>query len=73
MTVRLCRDTIRKARLLAARRGTSISRLVAEQIDLLVARDDAHEPAKRQALSLLDQGFHLGDVIRVSRDELHER
>jgi hypothetical protein len=22
---------------------------------------------------LLDQGFHLGGVIRVGRDELHER
>jgi hypothetical protein len=24
-------------------------------------------------MTLLDQGFHLGGVIRVSRDELHER
>jgi hypothetical protein len=24
-------------------------------------------------MSLLDQGFHLGGVIRVGRDELHER
>jgi hypothetical protein len=24
-------------------------------------------------MTLLDQGFHLGAVIRVGRDELHER
>jgi hypothetical protein len=24
-------------------------------------------------LAFLDQGFHLGGVIRVDRDELHER
>jgi hypothetical protein len=24
-------------------------------------------------MTLLDQGFHLGGVIRVGRDELHER
>jgi hypothetical protein len=24
-------------------------------------------------MTLLDQGFHLGGVIRVSRDELHKR
>jgi hypothetical protein len=24
-------------------------------------------------MALLDQGFHLGGVIRVGRDELHER
>jgi hypothetical protein len=24
-------------------------------------------------MTLLDQGFHMGGVIRASRDELHER
>jgi hypothetical protein len=24
-------------------------------------------------MTLLDQGFHMGGLIRVSRDELHER
>jgi hypothetical protein len=24
-------------------------------------------------MTLLDQGFHLGGVIRADRDELHER
>jgi hypothetical protein len=24
-------------------------------------------------MALLDQGFHLGGVIRAGRDELHER
>jgi hypothetical protein len=24
-------------------------------------------------MTLLDRGFHMGGVIRVSRDELHER
>jgi hypothetical protein len=24
-------------------------------------------------MTLLDQGFHLGGVIRVGRDELHKR
>jgi hypothetical protein len=24
-------------------------------------------------MTLLDRGFHLGGVIRVARDELHER
>jgi hypothetical protein len=29
--------------------------------------------AQRQAMRLLDQGFHMGGVIRASRDQLHER
>lgn len=31
------------------------------------------QAAERQALMLLDKGFHLGGVIRAGRDELHER
>ena len=73
LTISLNRKTIRKAKILAARRATSISGLVAEQIEILVGEEEAYERAERQALSLLEQGFHLGGVIRVSRDELHER
>jgi hypothetical protein len=73
VTVSLSRQTLRKAKVLAARRDTSISGLLAQQIEKLVGEDEAYEQAKRQALALLDQGFHLGGVIRASRDELHER
>jgi hypothetical protein len=73
LTVSLSRRMVRKAKILAARRSTSISGLVAEQIEILVGQDEAYERAERQALALLDQGFHLGGLIRVSRDELHER
>lgn len=73
LTISLTRQTIRKAKVLAARRGSSISGLVAAQIEILVGEDEAYERAERQALTLLEQGFHLGGVIRVSRDELHER
>jgi hypothetical protein len=73
VTISLTRQTLRKAKILAARRGSSISGLLAEQIDILVGEEEAYERAKRQATALLDQGFHLGGVIRASRDEWHER
>lgn len=73
VTISLDRGTIRKAKILAARRETSISGLVARQIEILVGEEEAYERAERQALALLDQGFHLGGGLRVSRDELHER
>jgi hypothetical protein len=73
ITVSLPRQTIRKAKVLAARRGSSISGLLAQQIEILVGEEEAYERAERQAAALLDQGFHLGGVIRVSRDEWHER
>lgn len=73
LTVSLPQQTIRKAKILAARRGSSISGLLAEQIEILVGEDEAYERAKRQAAALLDQGFHLGGVIRATREEWHER
>jgi hypothetical protein len=73
VTVRLDRQTLRKARVLAAKRNTSISGLLAEQIESMVGEDEAYERAERQALALLDRGFHLGGIITATRDEWHER
>jgi hypothetical protein len=73
ITVRLDRRTLRMAKVLAARRNTSISRMLAQQIETLVGEDDAYEQARRRALGLLESGFHLGGRIESSRDEWHER
>lgn len=73
VTVSLDRETVRKARILAARRETSISGLLAGQIEFLVGEEEAYERAERQARNLLDQGLHLGGVIPATRDEWHER
>jgi hypothetical protein len=43
------------------------------EIETLVGEEEAYERAERQAKMLLDQGFHLGGVIRASRDEWHKR
>lgn len=73
LTVSLDRKTIQKAKVLAARRSTSISGLLAQQIEAMLGEEEAWERAERQAMTLLEQGFHLGGVIRATRDELHER
>lgn len=73
VTISLDRQTIQKAKVAAAKRSTSISGLVARQIEILVAQDETYECAQQQAMRLLDQGFHLGGTVRVGRDELHER
>lgn len=73
LTIRLERETIRKAKILAAKRETSISGLLARQIEVLIGDEEAYERAKQHALALLDEGFDLGGEIRASRDELHER
>jgi hypothetical protein len=70
----LDRETIHKAKIIAARRSTSISGLLTEQIESLVGKDEAYERAKRAAKALLKKGFRMGgEGVPVSRDELHER
>jgi len=72
LTVRIDGELIRKARILAAKRGTSVSGLVASELKRLIGDDDAYEAARRSALQLLEKGFHLGGKS-VSREELHRR
>lgn len=73
VTVSLSKPTLRKAKVLAARRDTSISGLLARQIEILVGEEEAYERAERQAIQLLKHGFHLGGLAPASRDKLHER
>lgn len=73
ITIRLDQRTVRRAKVLAAKRNTSISRLIAQQIETLVGDDDAYEQAHRRALALLDRGLHLGGRIEASRDQWHDR
>ncbi|HKN33926.1 MAG TPA: hypothetical protein VJX16_11860 [Terriglobales bacterium] len=73
VTICLSRQVLKKAKILAARRETSISGLLAQEIEFLVGSEEAYERAERQARDLLEKGFHMGGVIRTSRDELHER
>jgi hypothetical protein len=72
VTISLSTQTIQKVKILAAKRSTSISGLLTEQIERLVGDEEAYENAQRTALSLMDRGFHLGG-IPATRDELHAR
>ena len=42
-------------------------------LDRRTGEREAYERAERQAMLLLDQSFHLGGVIRSTRDEWHDR
>jgi len=73
LTVSLDTQTIQKAKILAAKRLTSISGLLAGQIEALVDAEEAYESAQRAALDLMERGFHLGGTHSIHRDALHER
>jgi Family of unknown function (DUF6364) len=73
LTLSLNPRTVQKAKVLAAKRSTSISDLLTAQIDALVNADEDYESAHRAALDLMERGFHIGGVHTISREELHER
>ncbi len=73
LTLKLDADLIREAKVLAAERGTSVSRLLANELEDLVRRDKRYNAAKRRALGRLRRGFDLEWTPPASRDELHAR
>jgi hypothetical protein len=64
---------LKRARAVAARRGLSVSALLAEELRVLVAEDREYESARRRAAAMLDDGLSLGGVRIADRGALHER
>jgi hypothetical protein len=73
VTLRLDDTLLREARVLAAHRGTSVSRLVAEELERLVRQDKAYARAQRRALRRLGEAYQLDWTAPADRGELHER
>ena len=73
ITVKVNAALARDAKGLAARRGTSLSRLVADQLETLVHEDQAYAAAKRRALRRLKRGYDLGWNASTNRAALHDR
>lgn len=75
VTLSLPKDILQAAKVIAARRGTSISSLLTTQLTDIVLRDDQYEEARRRSLAWLKRGLYLGtrDRSPATRDDLHER
>jgi uncharacterized protein DUF6364 len=73
VTISLDTQVVMKAKILAAKRSTSISGLLAEQVEALVNEDDARERSIASTIARLKRGFHLGGGPYPSRESLHER
>lgn len=75
ITLALPKDLLLKAKILAVRRGMSVSGLLAGELEKLVADDEAYERARHNALSRLAEAGDLGTkgIVATGRDELHER
>jgi hypothetical protein len=75
ITLSLPQPLLKKAKILAAKRDTSVSAIVAASIEEAVRQDDEYEVAMEHLLSRAQRGYDLGSHGRrvAQRDELHGR
>jgi hypothetical protein len=66
---------LRKAKVLAAERHTSVSRLLTDTLEDLIDRNEGYERARTRSLSRLKRGHDLGTGGRSTwqREDLHAR
>lgn len=73
MTITLDEDVARWARMEAAKRETSVSRLVGEMLRDLMRSEEAYEEARRQFFAVEPRTLRAGDTPLPSREEIHDR
>ncbi len=75
ITLAIPRDILRKAKILAIEKNTSLSGLLTQTLRELVERQESYDQARQRNLTLLDRGLDLGTQGKMNweREELHER
>lgn len=73
ITLKLDAELLRAVKVVAAKRGTSVSALLAEELAELTTKDEEYEKAMKHSIALMNEGWKLGWKKPKSRDELHER
>lgn len=71
ITVKLDTQLLKRLKVLAAQRDTSISAMLTAALEEQVSRDDGYQQAKQRALANMRKGFDLGGPL--TREEIYER
>lgn len=72
ITLTVDKNVLRKARILAAERSTSVSGLLAAELERIIGERDRYERAKSAAIAELRRGYDLGGGTLPSRDEIYD-
>ncbi len=75
ITLAIPKDVLRKAKILAIQKNTSLSALLSKTLEDLVAHQEAYEQARQRNLAILKNGYNLGTAGKIGwkRENLHER
>lgn len=77
ITVQLDEEVIDRAKVLAARRGTSVSALLSQQVIKMTEEATRYEAAKQRALAMMDEISRRpprdSEKLTWTREELYDR
>ena len=75
VTLSIPKDILRKAKILAVQKNTSLSGLLTQTLVEMVSRAEDYEQARQRSLEMMKRGFDMGlqGTIPWKREELHER
>ena len=73
ITISLDKDLIHTGKMIAAQRGTSLNRMLRQELERIIRNERQYDTAKRKAIAAMKAGFRSGMDRYPSRDELHER
>jgi hypothetical protein len=73
ITVQLDKSVIKEAKVIAAKRSTSLSKFLAEEIRKLASQESTYDKDKKLAIKRLQSGYSLGGSKLPKREELYKR
>ena len=73
ITITLDKELISAGKIIASQRGTSLNRMLREELEKLIRTARNYETAKQRAIIQMKTGFDSGCASYPSRDELYER
>lgn len=75
ITLALPKEVLKRIKVLAAGRGTSVSALMERLLEEHLARHEGYVQARQRQVALMEEGLDLGTGgdRRWSREELHDR
>ncbi len=72
ITISLDKEIIKKGKVIAAMKESSISKMLGDTLKRIVQEEEAYVASKRRALQYLKKGFHMGEKITWNREDLYE-
>jgi hypothetical protein len=74
VTLSIRKDLLHRAKILAVKRNTSLSGLMKDYLEKLVAEEEGYQQAQEFCLREMKKGYEIGATPgSYSREDLHER